>query len=93
MSQVADFIKEMSVAEREKLAHKVGLTGQYLTTLAHRKMSHGEKVKSVALPLAIELDKASNGKISFVETLTNTNLVDWEYIKRHLKQRLDISNI
>ena len=56
-------------------------------------MSHGEKVKSVALPLAIELDKASNGKISFVETLTNTNLVDWEYIKRHLKQRLDISNI
>tara|TARA_B100001093_G_C26503165_1_gene874214 strand:+ start:400 stop:684 length:285 start_codon:yes stop_codon:yes gene_type:complete len=92
MSEVSDFIKGMSVADREKLAHKVGLTGQYLTTLAHRKMGHGEKVKSVSLHLAIELDKSSDGRISFVDILKNTERVDWKYIVKNLSKRLNKRN-
>lgn len=84
MSLVSEFLSSLQVRQREKIAHTIGRSGGYLSTLASRK-SNGKPIEKVSLSLAVAIDKASGGKLNFKDIVVDAENVDWKYLKKKLR--------
>lgn len=78
---VIEYIKGMSLRERETVGHMAGTTGASLTQLIYRSKGN------VSFPIAVALDKHSGGKLDFRKLVSRAESVDWDYVKDAINQR------
>jgi hypothetical protein len=78
---VKEYLKSLSQMDREKLGHMAGRTGAYVTSIIYKKGS------TASLPLAVAIDKMSNGAVDFRNVMSRNDGIDWDYIKEALKRR------
>lgn len=82
---IPQIIRSMTTRDRELLGHRIGTTGQYITSLVYKHVGRKN------LPLMIELHKATNGAFDFTEKLNETYKggIDWEYVRDVLNAKAE----
>ena len=70
-------IRSLSQMERDRLGHLAGVSGTYITALIYR-------ANTVSLPIAIAIDKFTNGAIDFRSLLYGGDSIDWDFVKDKL---------
>lgn len=78
---VKDYLKSLTQMDREKLGHMAGRTGAYVTSIIYKKNS------TASLPLAVAIDKMSNGTVDFRDVMSRNDGIDWSYIRDALNRR------
>jgi len=70
-------IRSLSQLDRDRLGHMAGVSGTYITALIYR-------ANTVSLPIAIAIDKFTNGAIDFRSLLYSNDTIDWDFVKHKL---------
>lgn len=71
------FIRSLSQMDRDRLGHLAGVSGTYITALIYR-------ANTVSLPIAVAIDKFTNGAIDFRSLLFSGETVDWDFVRDKL---------
>ena len=82
--ELPDFLRGLSQIDRERLGHMAGCTGAYVTSIVYKKHI------TTSMPLAVSVDKMSNGSLDFRSLINRTEDIDWDYVKSALNQRPSI---
>jgi len=70
-------IRSLSQMDRDRLGHLAGVSGTYITALIYR-------ANTVSLPIAVAIDKFTNGAIDFRSLLFSGETVDWDFVRNKL---------
>lgn len=70
-------IRSLTQMDRDRLGHLAGVSGTYITALIYR-------ANTVSLPIAIAIDKFTNGAIDFRTLLYGGESIDWDFVKHKL---------
>jgi hypothetical protein len=72
-------IRSLPQRERDRLGQLAGVSGTYITALVYR-------ANTVSLPIAIAVDKYTQGGIDFRSLLYSAGTIDWDFVREKLNK-------
>jgi hypothetical protein len=72
-------IRSLPQRERDRLGQLAGVSGTYITALVYR-------ANTVSLPIAIAVDKYTQGEIDFRSLLFSAGTIDWDFVREKLNK-------